>query len=142
MEKKMNNKGFSLVELIIVVAIMAVLVGVLAPQYMKYVEKSRNSTDRDNAAALESACMVWASDEASQYIKSKNATITVNATDATIAGENAAQVVEALKNAGFTVDASNKIKDLKCVSKQTFTSYTVTVTVKADGSVEVKTTES
>ncbi|HKM34419.1 MAG TPA: prepilin-type N-terminal cleavage/methylation domain-containing protein, partial [Lachnospiraceae bacterium] len=28
----MNNKGFSLVELIIVIAIMAVLVGILAPQ--------------------------------------------------------------------------------------------------------------
>ncbi|MCQ2541905.1 MAG: prepilin-type N-terminal cleavage/methylation domain-containing protein, partial [Lachnospiraceae bacterium] len=27
-----NNKGFSLVELIIVIAIMAILVGVIAPQ--------------------------------------------------------------------------------------------------------------
>lgn len=43
--KKMNNKGFSLVELIIVIAIMAVLVGVLAPAYLRYVEKSRKSAD-------------------------------------------------------------------------------------------------
>ena len=42
-----NNKGFSLVELIIVVAIMAILIGVIAPQYIKYVEKSRNSADAD-----------------------------------------------------------------------------------------------
>ena len=42
---KKNNKGFSLVELIIVIAIMAVLVGVLAPQYLKYVEKSRIQAD-------------------------------------------------------------------------------------------------
>ena len=43
--RKMNNKGFSLVELIIVIAIMAVLVGVLAPAYLRYVEKSRKSAD-------------------------------------------------------------------------------------------------
>lgn len=30
---KRNNKGFSLVELIIVIAIMAILAGVLAPQF-------------------------------------------------------------------------------------------------------------
>lgn len=47
-----NNKGFSLVELIIVIAIMAVLIGVMAPQYIKYVEKSRISSDEDNAASL------------------------------------------------------------------------------------------
>lgn len=44
-QKKLNNKGFSLVELIIVIAIMAVLVAVLAPQYIKYVEKSRVQVD-------------------------------------------------------------------------------------------------
>ena len=33
----MDNKGFSLVELIIVIAIMAVLTGVLTPLYLQYV---------------------------------------------------------------------------------------------------------
>ena len=44
MGKKKNNSGFSLIELIVVVAIMAVLVGVLAPAYLRYVEKSRQQT--------------------------------------------------------------------------------------------------
>ena len=44
MKKQKNNKGFSLVELIVVVAIMAVLVGVLAPAYLRYVEKARRQT--------------------------------------------------------------------------------------------------
>lgn len=53
--KKMNNKGFSLVELIIVIAIMAVLIGVLAPQYMRYVEKSRATTDADAVGVVVTA---------------------------------------------------------------------------------------
>jgi len=40
-----NNKGFSLVELIIVIAIMAILVGVMAPQLIKYIEKTNESSD-------------------------------------------------------------------------------------------------
>lgn len=42
-----NNKGFTLVELIIVIAIIAVLSAVVAPQYIKYVENSRIATDRN-----------------------------------------------------------------------------------------------
>lgn len=40
-----NNKGFSLVELIIVIAIMAVLVGVIGTQVIPYIEKSRQARD-------------------------------------------------------------------------------------------------
>lgn len=40
-----QNKGFSLVELIIVIAIMAILVGVMAPQLLKYIEKTNISAD-------------------------------------------------------------------------------------------------
>lgn len=52
-QKSLTNKGFSLVELIIVVAIMAILIGVLAPQYLRYVEKSRHQ--KDNTAIGEIA---------------------------------------------------------------------------------------
>lgn len=60
--KKTNNKGFSLVELIIVIAIMAILVGVLAPQYIKYVEKSRVSADKDLLDSIYNAITTAASD--------------------------------------------------------------------------------
>ena len=45
--KKMNNKGFSLVELIVVIAIMAILAVTLAPRLTQYVEKSRKASDQE-----------------------------------------------------------------------------------------------
>lgn len=58
-----NNKGFSVVELIVVVAIMAVLVGVLAPQFMKFVEQSRRSSDISTAEAIRQAVLADISSE-------------------------------------------------------------------------------
>ena len=46
--KKLNNKGFSLIELIIVIAIMAVLVAIIAPNLTKYLGKSKQQTDKTN----------------------------------------------------------------------------------------------
>lgn len=56
--KKTDNKGFSLVELIVVIAIMAVLIGVLAPTFTKYVEQARRSTDIQNAQSIKTAVLV------------------------------------------------------------------------------------
>lgn len=80
-EKKMNNKGFSLVELIIVIAIMAVLVGVLAPTYMKYVEKSKESADLRNYQTVISAVQVYCADNtasAGMLNVGDDGTVTVN----------------------------------------------------------------
>ena len=60
MEKKqrtLNNKGFSLIELIVVIAIMDILVGVLAPNVLKYVESSRESADKQVADTIRTAVM-------------------------------------------------------------------------------------
>ena len=61
-KKKKDNKGFTLVELVIVVAILAILVGLLAPQYTKYVEKSRKSADASNLEEIVKQLKVVASD--------------------------------------------------------------------------------
>lgn len=61
--KKKNNKGFSLVELIVVIAIMAVLMAVLAPAMLRYVEKSRIQKDNSAVAELVNALNVTLSDE-------------------------------------------------------------------------------
>ena len=51
-KNELNNTGFSLVELIIVIAIMAILSAALAPQLMKYIEKSRISTDAQTCQSI------------------------------------------------------------------------------------------
>ena len=56
-QRKMNQAGFSLVELIIVVAVIAVLVGILAPKYLKYVERTRRVIDVKNAKEMNDAIL-------------------------------------------------------------------------------------
>lgn len=46
--KRERNAGFTLVELIIVIAVIAVLSAVAAPQYIRYVEKSRKTVCNAN----------------------------------------------------------------------------------------------
>ncbi len=53
--KKMNNKGFSLVELIIVIAIMAILAGAIAPALIRYIDKSRKSNDVSACKTIKTA---------------------------------------------------------------------------------------
>ena len=48
MEKKRNNKGFTLAELLIVVAIIAVLVAIAIPVFTSQLEKSKEATDQAN----------------------------------------------------------------------------------------------
>ena len=66
MNKKIRengNAGFSLVELIVVIAIMAVMVAVLAPSLLQYVERSRAQKDDSAMGEVTNAIQLALSDQ-------------------------------------------------------------------------------
>ena len=49
--KKMNNKGFTIVELVIVIAVIAILAAVMIPTFSGIVDKANNSALEQKVAA-------------------------------------------------------------------------------------------
>lgn len=83
-ENKRNNKGFSLVELIVVIAIMAVLVAVLAPQFTKYIDRSRQSVDAQTVSGIVTAVQVGCADVIDYSIADDTYTITIATSGTTV----------------------------------------------------------
>lgn len=97
-EMKTNNKGFSLVELIVVVAIMAVLMVVLAPAMLRYVEKTRIQKDDSAASEVRTALENALADNAIYEKVNGSATIEVKITGTdgvvTITGDSADNAIK------------------------------------------------
>lgn len=138
-KKKNNNKGFSLVELIVVIAIMAVLVAVLAPQFTKYIDQSRKSNDAATVSGIVTAAQVGIADAAYE-IQPDTYTITVTSskTEVTsITSKNADDMEKAIEA------ACGDLSGLKITSKNWKDSETdagnieIVLTYK-DGAVTVK----
>jgi prepilin-type N-terminal cleavage/methylation domain-containing protein len=131
-ENRKNNKGFSLVELIIVIAIMVALIAVMGPQYVKYVQSSRDAVIGD---AAESTLSVVKSEYALNNLQSTaKATITIAANkgngqvnvvcDASVlVGPNAASDYSLIDALG--IDANKNVKSNKV--------YTITITPEKNG---------
>ena len=54
-----SNKGFSLVELIVVIAIMAIIAGVAIPVYSMYIDKANKAADKQLVSDVEKALSLF-----------------------------------------------------------------------------------
>ena len=129
--KKMNNKGFSLVELIIVIAIMAVLMGVLAPQLLRHVETSRLQSDLTAMSEVDSATTIAISSSEKIYkTLTAGTTVTIKNGDK-LTSTNSDLEAELLK----TIPNEMKLTSKSC--KDT----TFTLTIKYDSNAKSYYTE-
>lgn len=136
MEKKqrtLNNKGFSLIELIVVIAIMAILVGAMAPQVTKYIEKSRKSADAQALGTLYTAVITELLDP---DVTTKPATGTITIGDGgKVSGGTFTFTPGVLKTMGISTSSNFQLKS-KAYSKD---GNTITVTVnESEGSVKIE----
>lgn len=136
-KERMNDRGFSLVELIIVIAIMAILIVVLAPQYLRYVERSRNSTDMQNARTIMTAIETWAADpQADSTFGGDGETITITieprgTTSTIVLSEDGSTAGDdALEATGLDLN------DIQCSSRTAWTQYQIVGTVEASGAID------
>ncbi len=102
LKAKSENKGFTLVELIIVVAVIAILATVLAPQYIRYVERSRESNDLQVATTIVRAATVAVADPQLDLPANATYTVTWNTT-----GTNALTVTGATGGTSAEQTAEN-----------------------------------
>lgn len=59
MKKELNNKGFSLVELIVVIAIMVVLVGVTSAVILNYMDRTKYGKDMSALDSIHTAVKLY-----------------------------------------------------------------------------------
>lgn len=126
-QKQMGNKGFSLVELIVVIAIMAVLVAVLAPQFTRYVDKSRQSNDATTVAGIVNAVQAGIADVTTYKIKTGKYVIEIKDSGTTIDDTEVAKAV---------IDTCGELAKLK-VTANAWETITVTIDLKPDGTTNV-----
>lgn len=133
-----DKKGFSLVELIIVMAIMAILVGIVASQVLPYMEKSRQSKDQQ---ILSSICTDVVSAIAQSEETVGDFDVTVDSLDGTSGGNTSVNSVgkQFAELHGTTTTAGLKLKSSAAKSGSSVkVKYTVTgskgiVSVYVDG---------
>lgn len=135
---KGNDKGFSLIELIIVIAIMAVIVAVIAPNLTRYLGSSRKAVDKRNLDEIHQQALNCIADA----VTGDPAVDVIIGEDGTKVAEyevkyNAATGITAITananaNSGFASMLSVYLKDATTKSKVDNNKTVIRFTIKGD----------
>ena len=103
---KKNNKGFTLVELIVVLVILAILAAILVPTLLGYIDRARSEKDFSTAQTVRVAAQA-AIDQA--YGEGKKADGSSPATGNTLSIDGSVANSEAMSGSFSTTDASTNL---------------------------------
>ena len=123
-----KEEGFTLAELLIVVAIIAVLVAVSIPIFTGQLKKSRLATNQANARAAKAAAVT-------QYLSDENSSITGGVYDATTGVLATTGSVTGTKVTMNSEPTQWKVDSAGCADLTTKTYKYVQVTLNSDGQV-------
>ena len=124
MKKTTNNKGFSLIELIIVIAIMAVLVAIIAPNLTKYLGSSKTKTDDKNLDEVKQQVMNAISDAQTNDVTVPTGSIKLQASGSAVTVTGG--------NTSFNTILQTVLKGSTTKSKVTPSNTCITVTISGD----------
>lgn len=139
MRKRLNKKGFTLAELLIVVAIIGVLVAISIPIFTSQLEKAREATDEANIRSIyaQLSADVLTENTTSNTKKDKDVcpaavTYSVNKADATgnVTGKATYKMTQ--KTAGLVGGGSVTIGGVE-IKSEDFKTGTATITITDDG---------
>ena len=133
MKKKMNNKGFTLVELIVVLVILAILAAILVPTLMGYIDKARSEKDFSTAQSVRVAAQSIA---AEVYAKKGEVTTGTNGTFGEAEKKEALKLIGVSNNGEGTLDGQKiTIDEITFESNQI---KTITVGIVKSGDADTK----